>query len=390
MSGTADSQADLTMDYDPLKEIKAFDDTKAGVKGLVDAGIVEIPKIFIRPPHELAEELTQGKSTLQVPVIDLSGIEIQDRRKKIVDEIREASEKWGFFQLINHGVPPSVLEGMIDGIRDFHEQDAEVKKEYYSCDVGRNVRYHSNPHINQTKTAKWRDTLNISTLASGHIEPEEIPAICRKTSLEYINHVMKLGEIILGLLSVALGLKSDHLKATECDKGQVFVCHYYPACPQPELTLGVTKHKDPAFLAFLLQDQIGGLQVMHNNQWVNVEPIEHGLVVSIADFLQILSNDKFVSAEHRVVANKIGPRISVASFFTGVFEPPKMYGPIKELISEENPPLYKEFLVSDYITKLSSKPPDKSGLDLFRLVLPSSSEHLYSPSENTIVMCTGQ
>ncbi|WMV49555.1 hypothetical protein MTR67_042940 [Solanum verrucosum] len=48
-------------------------------------------------PNELAEELNQGKSTLQVPVVDLSGIEVQDRRKEVANEKREASERWGFF-----------------------------------------------------------------------------------------------------------------------------------------------------------------------------------------------------------------------------------------------------------------------------------------------------
>ncbi|KAG5588126.1 hypothetical protein H5410_048560 [Solanum commersonii] len=333
-----DNNLNLAKDYDPSDEKKAIDDTKAGVKGLVDSGIVEIPRIFIRPPHELAEELNMCKSTLQVPVVDLSGIEVEDR-------------------LINHGVPSSVLEGMIDGTRKFHEQDVEVKKEYYSSDpTTRRVRYDGNVHVYKTKgkTAHLKDTLYVAGLVSGHIEPEELPEVCRETMKEYVeytNHVNKLGEILFGMLSEGLGLKPDQLKVTECAKEQGMACHYYPTSPQPELTLGTGKHTDPAFLTFILQNQIGGLQVMCDNQWADVEPIEHGLVVIIGDLLQILSNDKFVSATHRVVANKAAePRISVIFFFSGVSTPPKMFGPIKELISEENPPLYKQVLIVDYVS----------------------------------------
>jgi len=57
----------------------------------------------------------------------------------------------------------------------------------------------------------------------------------------------------------------------------------------------------------------------------------------------------------------------VIFFFSGVSTPPKMFGPIKELISEENPPLYKQVLVVDYVSNFLSKPLDKTSLDLVRL-----------------------
>ncbi|CAA2958339.1 deacetoxyvindoline 4-hydroxylase-like [Olea europaea subsp. europaea] len=352
---------------DRIKELKEFEETKSGVKGLVDSGIVKIPKIFIRPDDELAGETNHGRSNIQVPTIDLTGIETDhDHRKEIINDLTQASKDCGFFQVLNHGIPPSVLDGMLEGIRRFHEQDAEIKKEFYSRDRLKKVKYSSNIDLYHSSSANWRDTLTISLMVSDRVEPDELPAVCSST-MEYIDQVTKLGELLFKLLAEALGLKQERLVEMGCAEGRTFVCHYYPACPEPELTLGTSKHTDPCFLTILLQDQIGGLQVLNNNHWIDVQPLAGSLVINIGDLFQIISNDEFKSAEHRVVANQVGPRISTACFFTGIVAPPKMYGPIEELITEENPPIYEEFTVSNYISKFFSKAIDKSSLDEFKL-----------------------
>ncbi|KAK2997412.1 hypothetical protein RJ639_025860, partial [Escallonia herrerae] len=48
VSGVQETVVEAALEYDRTKELEAFDETKAGVKGLIDNGLVKIPKIFVR------------------------------------------------------------------------------------------------------------------------------------------------------------------------------------------------------------------------------------------------------------------------------------------------------------------------------------------------------
>jgi hypothetical protein len=172
------TESELKSDYDRRSELKAFDDSKAGVKGLVDSGVADIPQIFI---HESStnDKFSSGHHNFTVPVIDFDGIhEDASLRGKIVEELREACKKWGFFQVINHGISSSVLDDMINGVRRFHEQDTEVKKEFYTRDEMRKVAYNTNFDFYQAPAANWRDSL-YCLVAPHPPRPEELPAVCR-------------------------------------------------------------------------------------------------------------------------------------------------------------------------------------------------------------------
>jgi len=78
-----------------------------------------------------------------------------------------------------------------------------------------------------------------------------------------------------------------------------------------------------------------------------------------------MTNDKFISVQHRVLANDQGPRISVASFFrTGIS---KVFGPLKELVCEDNPPVYREISLRDYMAHRYTSGSGTSALLHFKL-----------------------
>ncbi|KAF5186550.1 Feruloyl coa ortho-hydroxylase [Thalictrum thalictroides] len=322
-----------------------------GIKGLAESGLQSVPKQYIQPLEEQMD--MQNIVTHEfIPVIDMSK---GDDLKLICD----AAEKWGFFQVINHGVPIEVLENVKVATNSFFGLPAEEKLKYTKENsVTNNVRYGTSFVPEAETSLEWKDYLSLfytSEKEASAFWPKE----CKEQALEY----MKRSELLITRILEALmkGLNVTNIDAptsTMLMGSKRINLNYYPKCPNPELTVGVGRHSDISTITVLLQDDIGGLYVrgIDGKGWIHVPPITGSLVINVGDALQIISNGRYKSIEHRVAANGSTNRISVPIFVNP--RPKDSIGPLPELLEMGEKPIYKQVLYSDYAKHFFNKAHD--------------------------------
>lgn len=104
---------------------------------------------------------------------------------------------------------------------------------------------------------------------------------------EYSDRMNALAENLLSLISESLGLPSSCIKDGVGEFFQNITVSYYPPCPQPELTLGLQSHSDMGAITFLIQDDVGGLEVLKDGKWILINPLRDAVVVILADQTEV-------------------------------------------------------------------------------------------------------
>ncbi|KAI4298418.1 hypothetical protein L6164_031981 [Bauhinia variegata] len=313
---------------------------------------IEIDPSFLQPsdhrprPKAIDADDVAG----EIPIIDLS------KSEDLVSEIGRACQKWGFFQVINHGVPIELCRKTEATAKKFFEQTPEEKKKVKRDEVNA-MGYHDGEHTKNVRD--WKEVFdylvgNTTTIPASH-EPHDsklriltnqwpqYPPEFRETLEEYAREVEKLAYKLLELTSLSLGLPADKFNGSFKDQTSMIRFNHYPPCPFPHLALGVGRHKDAGALTVLAQDDVGGLEVKRKSdgEWIPVKLTPDAFIINVGDTIQVWSNDRYESVEHRVVVNTEMERFSVPFFFM-----PSHYvwvKPVEELVNEHNPARYREY-----------------------------------------------
>uniref|UniRef100_A0A7N0VKY5 Fe2OG dioxygenase domain-containing protein n=1 Tax=Kalanchoe fedtschenkoi TaxID=63787 RepID=A0A7N0VKY5_KALFE len=147
--------------------------------------------------------------------------------------------------------------------------------------------------------------------------------------------------------------------------------NYYPPCPRPDLVLGLSPHSDGSALTVLQQGKgsadVAGLQILKDGNWVPVHPVPNSLVINIGDTIEVVTNGKYKSVEHRAVTHKEKDRVSIVTFYAPSYE--VEIGPVGELVDQKDSPCrYRTYNHGEYSKHyVSSKLQGKKTLDFAKV-----------------------
>ncbi|PRQ56550.1 putative gibberellin 3-beta-dioxygenase [Rosa chinensis] len=288
----------------------------------------------------------QSNDGLSIPVIDLMD---PNAPKLIV----EACETWGVFHLKDHGIPTKIMEDVNSEARKLFDLPIDQKLKAVRSPDGQSG-YGIVPMQSLFSTFMWHEGLTILGSAIDHAKvlwPNDYQQFCDIID-DYQRQMKALAEKLMRILFKALSIPledvnwfDDPTNSSGCNLA--LQLNSYPPCPEPTRTLGLAPHTDTSVVT-ILRAKTSGLQVFKDGVgWIPVEPNPDALIVNLGDFTRILSNGRFISVLHRVVAKPI-QRYSMGYFFR-----PPMDFDVSPLLSKDlgqgHVPRYRPVTAKEYL-----------------------------------------
>lgn len=244
----------------------------------------EVPERYVRPDMK-AEPAIIDAEGYNLPIIDMSRLLNSELYEEEIAKLGSACEDWGFFQLVNHGVDEGLLEQIKADITEFFRLPLEEK---LAIAIHPNGVQGFGHHFVFSKEQKL-DWVDLLFLATRPVEERSLefwptkPSTFRDKLDKYSLKLANVSTQLLKFMANNLGVDQDALLGT------------FDGQPQSV-------------------NDVQGLQIKKDGKWFSVESIPGALVVNIGDVLEILTNGKYKSIEHRAVINPIKERITIAAF----------------------------------------------------------------------------
>ncbi|XP_027338175.1 codeine O-demethylase-like [Abrus precatorius] len=325
---------------------ESSEEAMLSVQELIKNPLTSLPHCYIQLDNHEPSSPFQDHA---IPTINLKNLIQGEATEQELQKLNSACRDWGFFQLVDHGISPLMLETLKEETEGFFKLPLEEKIKY-KIRPGDVEGYGISLSKSKDQKLDWGDRLFMTTnphsIRKPHLFPK-LPSSLRTILESYILEMQNLAKILVGMLGNMLKINERELEGFE-DGIQNLRMNYYPPCLQPELVVGLTAHSDASGITILNQvNGVNGLQIKKDGIWIPVNVSSDAFIVNIGDILEIMSNGLYKSVEHRVTVNSEKERISIAMFFNPKFQ--SEIEPSVNLTNQENPPLYKRIKMEKYL-----------------------------------------
>jgi isopenicillin N synthase-like dioxygenase len=283
---------------------------------------------------------------LIVPTIDVSGWASGDglARADMAAEVDAAARTVGFMQIVGHGIPAQVVNGLQQSIDEFFGAPMDDKLRYRS----------PRPSINRGYTPPRSERLSYSLgvaspddlfeafnvgITAAHFPGLGLDAEIYADNIwpdcspgfepgiwTWFEHAAAMARTMTSVFEVALRLPQGYFTAFTDHSIDVLRVNNYQVPEglilEPQ-QLGMGAHTDYGIVTILWADAVPGLQILDTSgQWHPVQPAPGALLINLGDLLARWTNDRWMSTMHRVVpptdtTGRLVRRRSAAFFHDG-------------------------------------------------------------------------
>ncbi|ESQ27268.1 hypothetical protein EUTSA_v10018871mg [Eutrema salsugineum] len=285
-----------------------------------------------------------------IPVIDISDPESKHALVK-------ACEDFGFFKVINHGISSELVSVLEHEAVEFFSLPKSEKTHVAGYPFG-----YGNSKIGRNGDVGWVEYLLMNANLDSGSNPFlpgllKNPETFRNALKEYTKSVRKMTCEVLEMITDGLGIKPRNTLSnlvSDQNTDSIFRLNHYPPCPlinkktnAGKNVIGFGEHTDPQIISVLRSNNTSGLQInLIDGSWISVPSDHSSFFFNVGDSLQVLTNGRFKSVRHRVLANSRKSRVSMI-YFAGPSLTQRI-APLTCLIDNEDERLYEEFTWSEY------------------------------------------
>ncbi|KAF4627861.1 hypothetical protein G7Y89_g10291 [Cudoniella acicularis] len=272
------------------------------------------------------------------PILDFSAFRSSNpsERETLINQIRTACRDKGFFQLTNHGISSDLQTQTLSACKQFFDLplSEKLKIDLKFSKHNRGYERHGSQMLEAGTAPESKEGLYLGKdlpldhprVVAGEYNcgpnpwlealGEEFKDVC----MEYYQAVEKLANEVIKALALGLGLKEGWFdEFTSKPSGTLRFIHYPPTPTTSSKARGIGAHRDFGCITLLMQDQVGGLQVLDeaSGEWLDVTPVPGAYVVNLGNLMMKWTNHVYNSNMHRVMNFSSKDRYSIPFFYSG-------------------------------------------------------------------------